>query len=67
MGEQFTLSYGKYPARHGLRFELFFIAYDECTEKPYDWELYSFSAKPTNRQIRKCKSKFYKRLNGRGG
>lgn len=66
MSEEFTLTYGRFPAIHGFRFELFCIAYDEYTEKPYDWELYSFSARPTKKQIRRYKSKFNNRINGRG-
>jgi hypothetical protein len=66
MSKQFTLEYEEYPERYGFRFELFYIAHDEYTGNPYTWELHSFSAKPTKRQIRKCKSKFYNRINGIG-
>ena len=66
MSVDVDIRYLRVPLVHGKRYEVSLMAYDDWLNRCYDWELYYFSAKPTKRQIRKCKSKFYNRINGRG-
>ena len=66
MSVELDVKYSIEPIRYYDRYEVSILAYDDWLNRCFDWEVYSFSSKPTKRQIRKCKSKFYNRINGRG-
>jgi hypothetical protein len=64
MSVKINVDYRKVCLVHGKRFEVEFIAYDDWLNRAYEWEVYSFSAKPTSRQFRDIKKRFYSRIMG---